>query len=212
VRLWLPEVAFVTIHAVARRKRSKYVDIRVALEPPVEGVSKNRIKGLQIHRENVRKAASASPPRSMAAGDGARLPATVAASRSVEKALEEASASGALHLAGRKLKEFPRSARNYDLSDVTHAGECGFCFLVNIRIYNRILLVGCCCFSVVFVFLLGDICVFLGPRWCDDVCVFCLVCHLPACLALPRLCVASVVVMQRALFYFRQHQRIGVGE
>ncbi|KAM3857745.1 leucine-rich repeat and calponin homology domain-containing protein 4 [Diretmus argenteus] len=57
----------------------------------------------------------------MAAGDGAQLPATVAASRSVEKALEEAAASGALNLSSRKLKEFPRSARNYDLSDITHA-------------------------------------------------------------------------------------------
>ncbi|XP_076004441.1 leucine-rich repeat and calponin homology domain-containing protein 4 isoform X2 [Genypterus blacodes] len=58
----------------------------------------------------------------MAAGDhGAQLPATVAASRSVEKALEEAAASGALNLANRKLKEFPRSATNYDLSDITHA-------------------------------------------------------------------------------------------
>ncbi|XP_070711218.1 leucine-rich repeat and calponin homology domain-containing protein 4 isoform X3 [Pempheris klunzingeri] len=57
----------------------------------------------------------------MAAGDGAQLPATVAASRSVEKALEEAAASGALNLSNRKLKEFPRSARNYDLSDITHA-------------------------------------------------------------------------------------------
>lgn len=58
----------------------------------------------------------------MAAGDGAQLPATVAASRSVEKALEEAALSGALNLSNRRLKEFPRSARNYDLSDVTHAG------------------------------------------------------------------------------------------
>ncbi|XP_051799795.1 leucine-rich repeat and calponin homology domain-containing protein 4 isoform X2 [Acanthochromis polyacanthus] len=57
----------------------------------------------------------------MAAGDGAQLPATVAASRNVEKALEEAAASGALNLSNRKLKEFPRSARNYDLSDITHA-------------------------------------------------------------------------------------------
>ncbi|XP_028284835.1 leucine-rich repeat and calponin homology domain-containing protein 4 isoform X2 [Parambassis ranga] len=57
----------------------------------------------------------------MAAGDGAQLPATVAASRSVEKALEEAAACGALNLSNRKLKEFPRSARNYDLSDITHA-------------------------------------------------------------------------------------------
>ncbi|XP_068164091.1 leucine-rich repeat and calponin homology domain-containing protein 4 isoform X2 [Antennarius striatus] len=57
----------------------------------------------------------------MAAGDGAQLPATVAANRSVEKALEEACASGSLSLSNRKLKEFPRSGRNYDLSDVTHA-------------------------------------------------------------------------------------------
>nr|XP_040035540.1 leucine-rich repeat and calponin homology domain-containing protein 4 isoform X2 [Gasterosteus aculeatus aculeatus] len=57
----------------------------------------------------------------MAAGDGAQLPATVAASRSVDKGLEEAAASGALNLSNRKLKEFPRSARNYDLSDITHA-------------------------------------------------------------------------------------------
>uniref|UniRef100_A0A3Q2E2H2 Uncharacterized protein n=1 Tax=Cyprinodon variegatus TaxID=28743 RepID=A0A3Q2E2H2_CYPVA len=63
------------------------------------------------------------PVRLMAAGDGAQLPATVAASRSVEKALEEAAASGALNLSNRKLKEFPRSARNYDLSDITHAGR-----------------------------------------------------------------------------------------
>uniref|UniRef100_A0AAY3ZX78 Calponin-homology (CH) domain-containing protein n=1 Tax=Denticeps clupeoides TaxID=299321 RepID=A0AAY3ZX78_9TELE len=57
----------------------------------------------------------------MAAGDDAQLPATVAASRSVEKALEEAATSGALNLSNRKLKEFPRSAKNYDLSDITHA-------------------------------------------------------------------------------------------
>ncbi|XP_077445809.1 DISP complex protein LRCH3 isoform X2 [Stigmatopora argus] len=58
----------------------------------------------------------------MAAGDGAQLPATVAAaSRSVEKALEDAAASGSLHLTNRKLKEFPRNAINYDLSDITHA-------------------------------------------------------------------------------------------
>uniref|UniRef100_A0A8C9ST00 Leucine-rich repeats and calponin homology (CH) domain containing 4 n=1 Tax=Scleropages formosus TaxID=113540 RepID=A0A8C9ST00_SCLFO len=49
------------------------------------------------------------------------LPATIAASRSVEKALEEAASSGALSLSNRKLKEFPCSAKNYDLSDITHA-------------------------------------------------------------------------------------------
>ena len=66
--------------------------------------------------------------RLMAAGDGAQLPATVAASRCVEKALEEAAASGALNLSNRKLKEFPRNAKNYDLSDITHAGRLSFFF------------------------------------------------------------------------------------
>ncbi|XP_070978026.1 leucine-rich repeat and calponin homology domain-containing protein 4 isoform X3 [Oncorhynchus clarkii lewisi] len=57
----------------------------------------------------------------MAAGEGAQLPATIAASRCVEKSLEEATGSGALNLSNRKLKEFPRTARNYDLSDITTA-------------------------------------------------------------------------------------------
>ncbi|XP_028654003.1 leucine-rich repeat and calponin homology domain-containing protein 4 isoform X2 [Erpetoichthys calabaricus] len=57
----------------------------------------------------------------MAAGEDSPLPAGIAGSRSVEKALEEAVASGALNLSNRKLKEFPRTARNYDLSDVTQA-------------------------------------------------------------------------------------------
>lgn len=74
----------------------------------------------------------------MAAGDGAQLPATVAASRSVEKALEEAAASGALNLSNRKLKEFPRSAKNYDLSDITHAGRLSFhCFPQLTKQYER---------------------------------------------------------------------------
>lgn len=68
----------------------------------------------------------------MAAGDGAQLPATVAASRSVEKALEEAAASGALNLSNRKLKEFPRSAKNYDLSDITHAGRFAFHYFLQL--------------------------------------------------------------------------------
>ncbi|XP_034146354.1 leucine-rich repeat and calponin homology domain-containing protein 4 isoform X1 [Esox lucius] len=85
----------------------------------------------------------------MAAGDGAQLPATIAASRSVEKSLEEAAASGALNLSNRKLKEFPRTARNYDLSDITHAdlaknrlGElpeelCQFISLETLSLYHN---------------------------------------------------------------------------
>lgn len=43
--------------------------------------------------------------------------------RSLERALDEAAASGSLNLSGRKLKEFPRSAANHDLTDTTRAGK-----------------------------------------------------------------------------------------
>ncbi|XP_075421065.1 leucine-rich repeat and calponin homology domain-containing protein 4 isoform X1 [Tenrec ecaudatus] len=43
-------------------------------------------------------------------------------SRSAERALEEAVATGTLNLANRRLKQFPRgAARSYDLSDITQA-------------------------------------------------------------------------------------------
>ncbi|XP_059800445.1 DISP complex protein LRCH3 isoform X6 [Hypanus sabinus] len=41
--------------------------------------------------------------------------------RSLERALEEAAATGVLNLSGRKLKEFPRSAVNQDLTDTTQS-------------------------------------------------------------------------------------------
>ncbi|XP_053736091.1 DISP complex protein LRCH3 isoform X1 [Synchiropus splendidus] len=41
--------------------------------------------------------------------------------RSLDRALDEASATGCLNLSGRKLKEFPRSASNHDLTDTTRA-------------------------------------------------------------------------------------------
>ncbi|XP_055501411.1 DISP complex protein LRCH3 isoform X3 [Leucoraja erinacea] len=41
--------------------------------------------------------------------------------RSLERALEEAAATGVLNLSGRKLKELPRSAVNQDLTDTTQA-------------------------------------------------------------------------------------------
>ena len=43
--------------------------------------------------------------------------------RSVDRALDEASVTGSLNLSGRKLKEFPRSAANHDLTDTTRAGK-----------------------------------------------------------------------------------------
>uniref|UniRef100_A0A8C4N4Z5 Calponin-homology (CH) domain-containing protein n=1 Tax=Eptatretus burgeri TaxID=7764 RepID=A0A8C4N4Z5_EPTBU len=41
--------------------------------------------------------------------------------RSIERALEDAAASGALCLSGRKLREYPRCAGDFDLADVTDA-------------------------------------------------------------------------------------------
>lgn len=42
--------------------------------------------------------------------------------RSLDRALDEAAATGVLNLSGRKLKEFPRSAAGHDLTDTTRAG------------------------------------------------------------------------------------------
>lgn len=50
---------------------------------------------------------------------GANLPLN----RGLERALEEAAASGVLSLSSRKLKEFPRTAANHDLSDTVEAGR-----------------------------------------------------------------------------------------
>lgn len=46
--------------------------------------------------------------------------------RGLERALEEAAASGVLNLSCRKLKEFPRTAANHDLSDTVEAGRLFF--------------------------------------------------------------------------------------
>ncbi|XP_068428145.1 leucine-rich repeat and calponin homology domain-containing protein 1 isoform X6 [Clinocottus analis] len=48
---------------------------------------------------------------------GANLPPN----RGLERALEEAAASGVLNLSARKLKEFPRTAANHDLTDTVEA-------------------------------------------------------------------------------------------
>uniref|UniRef100_A0A8C7V8P7 Leucine-rich repeats and calponin homology (CH) domain containing 1 n=1 Tax=Oryzias sinensis TaxID=183150 RepID=A0A8C7V8P7_9TELE len=57
---------------------------------------------------------------------GANLPPN----RGLERALEEAAASGVLNLSCRKMKEFPRTAANHDLSDTVEAGEdsAALCF------------------------------------------------------------------------------------
>lgn len=50
-------------------------------------------------------------------------PGAASWSRSLDRALDEAAATGALTLSGRKLKEFPRSAGGHDLTDTTRAGN-----------------------------------------------------------------------------------------
>ncbi|XP_052008559.1 DISP complex protein LRCH3-like isoform X2 [Xyrauchen texanus] len=72
-------------------------------------------------------------------------------SRSLDRALEEAAATGALNLSGRKLKEFPRSAAGHDLSDTTRADlsrnrltelpmdVCMFVSLENLNLYQNCL-------------------------------------------------------------------------
>ncbi|XP_038575460.1 leucine-rich repeat and calponin homology domain-containing protein 1-like isoform X2 [Micropterus salmoides] len=68
---------------------------------------------------------SARPPHSQLCSSpsiqshigGANLPPN----RGLERALEEAAASGVLNLSSRKLKEFPRTAANHDLTDTVEA-------------------------------------------------------------------------------------------
>lgn len=43
--------------------------------------------------------------------------------KSLERILEEAHLSGELKLSGRKLKDFPKTGRKYDLSDTVVAGK-----------------------------------------------------------------------------------------
>uniref|UniRef100_A0A3B5LFG5 Uncharacterized protein n=1 Tax=Xiphophorus couchianus TaxID=32473 RepID=A0A3B5LFG5_9TELE len=59
-----------------------------------------------------------SPPSNQPHVGCANLPPN----RGLERALEEAAASGVLNLSCRKLKEFPRTAANHDLSDTVEAG------------------------------------------------------------------------------------------
>ncbi|CAL8363525.1 unnamed protein product [Merluccius merluccius] len=62
-----------------------------------------------------------SAPGSVSVGNsGGSAPAS-SWNRSLDRALDEASATGCLNLSGRKLKEFPPSAANHDLTDTTRA-------------------------------------------------------------------------------------------
>ncbi|XP_035531840.1 leucine-rich repeat and calponin homology domain-containing protein 1-like, partial [Morone saxatilis] len=57
--------------------------------------------------------------------------------RGLERALEEAAASGVLNLSSRKLKEFPRTAANQDLTDTVEAGR-GLWHLSRVSLRNQL--------------------------------------------------------------------------
>ncbi|XP_036431958.1 leucine-rich repeat and calponin homology domain-containing protein 1 isoform X2 [Colossoma macropomum] len=62
-------------------------------------------------------APSAPQPSLLVLGSSPNVPLN----RGLERALEEAASSGFLNLSARKLKEFPRTASNYDLTDTVDA-------------------------------------------------------------------------------------------
>ncbi|XP_063744534.1 leucine-rich repeat and calponin homology domain-containing protein 1 isoform X2 [Eleginops maclovinus] len=65
---------------------------------------------------------SARPPPLAQLVSGIQAPlGNLPPSRGLERALEEAEASGSLSLSARKLKEFPRTANNHDLADTVEA-------------------------------------------------------------------------------------------
>ncbi|KAM9480651.1 DISP complex protein LRCH3 isoform 2-T2 [Clarias gariepinus] len=86
-----------------------------------------------------------------ATGNGLTVPGPASWNRSLDRAFEEAAATGCLNLSGRKLKEFPRSATNHDLTDTTRADlsrnrlpelpveVCMFVSLENLNLYQNCL-------------------------------------------------------------------------
>ncbi|XP_062861265.1 DISP complex protein LRCH3 isoform X2 [Trichomycterus rosablanca] len=85
----------------------------------------------------------------VATGNGLSVPGPASWNRSLERAFDEASATGCLNLSGRKLKEFPRSAAYHDLTDTTRADlsrnrlselpveVCMFVSLENLNLYQN---------------------------------------------------------------------------
>uniref|UniRef100_A0A3B4DES1 Calponin-homology (CH) domain-containing protein n=1 Tax=Pygocentrus nattereri TaxID=42514 RepID=A0A3B4DES1_PYGNA len=92
-----------------------------------------------------------NPGAAGAAANGLSAPGPASWNRSLDRALDEAAATGCLNLSGRKLKEFPRSAANHDLTDTTRADlsrnrlselpveVCIFVSLENLNLYQNCL-------------------------------------------------------------------------
>lgn len=62
--------------------------------------------------------------------------------RNIDRVLEDAQLKGELKLNSRKLKEFPKIASKYDLSDVVKVGMYNCCFILHLLllVFNQILL------------------------------------------------------------------------
>lgn len=56
--------------------------------------------------------------------------------RGLERALEEGANSGFMNLSARKLKEYPRTASNYDLSDTVEAGKNRQCRIILLNLFR----------------------------------------------------------------------------
>ncbi|XP_076848545.1 DISP complex protein LRCH3 isoform X7 [Brachyhypopomus gauderio] len=92
-----------------------------------------------------------NPGAAGATGNGLSAPGPASWNRSLDRALDEATATGCLNLSGRKLKEFPRSAASHDLTDTTRADlsrnrlselpveVCMFVSLENLNLYQNCL-------------------------------------------------------------------------
>lgn len=60
--------------------------------------------------------------------------------RNIDRVLEDAQLKGELKLNSRKLKEFPKIASKYDLSDVVKVGTYNYCFIFHLvlSVFNPI--------------------------------------------------------------------------
>ncbi|XP_031429364.1 DISP complex protein LRCH3 isoform X6 [Clupea harengus] len=95
--------------------------------------------------------AAGNPGAAGASGNGLGAACPASWNRSLDRALDEAAATGCVNLSGRKLKEFPRSAANHDLTDTTRADlsrnrlpelpveVCMFVSLENLNLYQNCL-------------------------------------------------------------------------
>jgi len=67
-------------------------------------------------------------------GSGSQSPTSL--SRTIEKVFDESQYTGEINLSGRKLKEYPKCARKYDLVDTTSAGNLVLLTLSRIPVWR----------------------------------------------------------------------------